>query len=101
MVSGIGGALPRRRYRTTGRRSPAAAARIAIHDLSLASSQGCLKGAFCQANDLMTGRLPALAPFRPVFNDPVGQCSLKSDIPPGLFRLYPLVFQDLLTFRLE
>src|SRR5690349_599117 len=49
----------------------------------------------------MTGRLAALAPFRTVFNDPIGQCPLKSDIPPGFLRLDPLVFEDLLAFGLE
>src|SRR5665811_1128400 len=49
----------------------------------------------------MADRLPALAPFGAVLNDPICQRSLKSNVATGLLGFNPLVPQDLLAFRLK
>src|ERR1039457_7736999 len=49
----------------------------------------------------MASRLPALAPFGAVLNDPICQRSLKSNVATGLLRFNPLVPQDFLAFRLK
>ena len=49
----------------------------------------------------LVGGVPALAPARPVFDDPIGQCPLESDVMAGLFRFDPLVPENFFPFRLE
>ena len=45
--------------------------------------------------------LPGAAPLAPVFDNPVGQSCLEADVMSGLFRLKPLVLEDLVTLCLE
>ena len=49
----------------------------------------------------MASRLPALAPFGAMLDDPIGQRSLESNVATGLLRFNPLVPQDFLAFRLK
>jgi len=67
-----------------------------------AASRGRFKG---QAENggvpPLMGAMAALAPFRPVLDDPIGQRPFKANVVAGLFRLDPLVPHDLLALRLE
>ena len=52
--------------------------------------------------ELLTERqLAALSPLGTVFDDPIRQCPLESDVMPGLFGLNPLVPENFLAFGLE
>src|SRR5437016_2652028 len=50
---------------------------------------------------LLCGFLAALAPFRPMLDDPIRQRAFEADVSTGFFRFDPLVFQNLLAFRLK
>ena len=71
--------------------------------VSLAVSQGCLKGdrVLVSRNSVARSCLPALAPLRTVLDNPIGEGSLKADVLARLFRFNPLVLQNLLAFRLK
>src|SRR5216683_2706477 len=58
---------------------------------SLATSQDGVKGA--QLPVLVTGGLPALTPFGAMFDDPISQGPLKSDVATRFFGFDPLVFE--------
>lgn len=45
--------------------------------------------------------LAVLPPARAMLDNPVGQSPLKPDVMTGLFRLYPLMLEDFLAFRLK
>ena len=47
------------------------------------------------------GPMAALAPFRPVLDDPIRQRPFKADIVTDLLRLDPLMPHDFLALRLE
>ncbi len=59
----------------------------ALKEASNALAHGCL--------------LTAFTPFGSMFNDPIGERALKSDITAGLFGFDPLVPQNFLSLCLE
>src|SRR5205807_1881304 len=67
--------------------------------LSFATSQGCLKGG--GRNESVSRQLPALAPLRTMLDDPIRQRPFESDVATGLFRLDPLMFENLLALGLK
>ena len=74
--------------------------RKSVHGCALPVSQDWLKG----AKLLMTGRLLRLAgftPFGPVFHNPVREGAFEADIVASLFRLDPLMPQNLLALCLK
>src|SRR5271154_1906889 len=69
---------------------------------SLATSQGGFKGnQAARGAALADKRLPALAPLRAVFDDPIRQRPLKTYVATGFLRLNPLVLENLFAFRLK
>ena len=50
---------------------------------------------------LIAGRLAGFAPRSTVFDDPIRQSPLETDVVAGLFRLNPLVAENLLPLRLK
>ena len=65
---------------------------------SFATSQGCLKGATIL---VISGILPGLSPGRTMFDYPIRQRALKTNVMAGFFRLNPFVPKDFLALGLK
>ncbi len=68
--------------------------------ISFATSQGGVKGTN-SVSSIRGGGLAVFAPAGAVLDDPVRQRLLETDVAPGLFRLNPLVIEDLFALRLK
>ncbi len=49
----------------------------------------------------LSGGLTGFPPFGTVLHDPICERTFKPDVMPGLFRLDPLMFEDLLALSLK